>query len=95
MGATGIEPMTSTVSSTVDPRLDKGFSDLECAGVRKIPQENCNSAPWAHPIASIYSPECDLWVMSANSAAPVPYPHQEDPNNDNGFGIWFSAGLGR
>jgi hypothetical protein len=28
MGATGIEPMTSTVSSTSQPTLHKAFSDL-------------------------------------------------------------------
>jgi hypothetical protein len=49
MGATGIEPMTSTVSSTVKPTLDKGFSVLGGARARNITQENCDSAPWAHP----------------------------------------------
>jgi hypothetical protein len=49
VGATEIEPMTSTVSSTSERKLDKGFSVLGCAGARKIPQENCESAPGAHP----------------------------------------------
>jgi hypothetical protein len=49
LGATGIEPMTSTVSSTVKRKLDKGFSRLSYAGFRKTTQRNCNSAPWAHP----------------------------------------------
>jgi hypothetical protein len=49
VGATGIEPMTSTVSSTVQPTPDQRFSVLGCARLCKTTRENWNSAPWVHP----------------------------------------------
>ncbi len=39
MGATGIEPMTSTVSSTMKTMLDKGFSVLGFAKLRRTAQK--------------------------------------------------------
>jgi len=49
MGATGIEPMTSTVSRTVKPKPALCFSVLRSARLREPPQESGKSAPSAHP----------------------------------------------
>src|SRR5215831_1359062 len=49
IGPAGLEPATLCLEVPLEFKPDKAFSDLECAGVRKIPQENGDSAPWAHP----------------------------------------------
>src|SRR5215475_10534221 len=48
MSCAGLEPATPCLKVSVEQLLDKGFSGLWCARVRKTPQEYWISAPWAH-----------------------------------------------
>src|SRR4051812_36768302 len=50
IGPAGLEPATPCLEVPLELLIDKGFTVLGCAGVRKTAQENCDFAPWAHPI---------------------------------------------